>query len=279
MNPKKKILILSGCLLTVAAVVGGTFFVQKSSNHVLNKTSIGKFHEAEEHTATGVVVCKTEALQEVFQQKKEEVEKELQDMLAAAQEAENEEEVLLAEQEMPDESDGKNEKTDKKGTQEVTPGKEPTEPASTAGGQAPSAQKNATTSGGQDPVGGIPAAPSDTPSETPAAPSDTPSETPAAPSDTPSETPATTPTEQPAEETKPANPCPYPLWTVMSFDDGTMGYYWPMDYDIADAVRVDNELYELHYTRLVSTTFVGNYDGAYHVRLSKFSYHIPYADD
>ena len=45
MNPKKKILILSGCLLTVAAVVGGTFFVQKSSNHVLNKTSIGKFHE------------------------------------------------------------------------------------------------------------------------------------------------------------------------------------------------------------------------------------------
>ena len=65
----------------------------------------------------------------------------------------------------------------------------------------------------------------------------------------------------------------------MSFDDGTMGYYWPMDYDIADAVRVDNELYELHYTRLVSTTFVGNYDGAYHARLSKFSYHIPYADD
>lgn len=240
MNPKKKILILSGCLLTVAAVVGGTFFVQKSSNHVLNKTSIGKFHEAEEHTATGVVVCKTEALQEVFQQKKEE--------------------VLLAKQEVPDESEGKNEKTDKKGTQEVTPGKEPTEPASTAGGQTPSAQKNATTSGGQEPVGGIPAAPSDTPSETPAAPSDTPSET-------------------PAEETKPANPCPYPLWTVMSFDDGTMGYYWPMDYDIADAVRVDNELYELHYTRLVSTTFVGNYDGAYHVRLSKFSYHIPYADD
>lgn len=259
MNPKKKILILSGCLLTVAAVVGGTFFVQKSSNHVLNKTSIGKFHEAEAHTATGFVVCKTEALQEVFQQKKEE--------------------VLLAKQEVPDESEGKNEKTDKKGTQEVTPGKEPTEPASTAGGQAPSAQKNATTSGGQDPVGGTPAAPSDTPSETPAAPSDTPSETPAAPSDTPSETPATTPTEQPAEETKPANPCPYPLWTVMSFDDGTMGYYWPMDYDIADAVRVDNELYELHYTRLVSTTFVGNYDGAYHVRLSKFSYHIPYADD
>lgn len=259
MNPKKKILILSGCLLTVAAVVGGTFFVQKSSNHVLNKTSIGKFHEAEEHTATGVVVCKTEALQEVFQQKKEE--------------------VLLAKQEVPDESDGKNEKTDKKGTQEVTPGKEPTEPASTAGGPAPSAQKNATTSGGQEPVGGIPAAPSDAPSETPAAPSDTPSETSAAPSDTPSETPATTPTEQPAEETKPANPCPYPLWTVMSFDDGTMGYYWPMDYDIADAVRVDKELYELHYTRLVSTTFVGNYDGAYHVRLSKFSYHIPYADD
>ena len=99
LNPKKKILILSGCLLTVAAVVGGTFFVQKSSNHVLNKTSIGKFHEAEEHTATGVVVCKTEALQEVFQQKKEE--------------------VLLAKQEVPDESDGKNEKTDKKGTQEV----------------------------------------------------------------------------------------------------------------------------------------------------------------
>ncbi len=99
MNPKKKILILSGCLLTVAAVVGGTFFVQKSSNHVLNKTSIGKFHEAEEHTATGVVVCKTEALQEVFQQKKEE--------------------VLLAKQEVPDESEGKNEKTDKKGTQEV----------------------------------------------------------------------------------------------------------------------------------------------------------------
>ena len=124
MNPKKKILILSGCLLTVAAVVGGTFFVQKSSNHVLNKTSIGKFHEAEEHTATGVVVCKTEALQEVFQQKKEE--------------------VLLAKQEVPDESEGKNEKTDKKGTQEVTPGKEPTEPASTAGGQTPSAQKNAT---------------------------------------------------------------------------------------------------------------------------------------
>lgn len=92
LNPKKKILILSGCLLTVAAVVGGTFFVQKSSNHVLNKTSIGKFHEAEEHTATGVVVCKTEALQEVFQQKKEE--------------------VLLAKQEVPDESDGKNEKTD-----------------------------------------------------------------------------------------------------------------------------------------------------------------------
>lgn len=237
MNPKKKILILPGCLLTVAAVVGGTFFVQKSSNHVLNKTSIGKFHEAEEHTATGVVVCKTEALQEVFQQKKEE--------------------VLLAKQEVPDESEGKNEKTDKKGTQEVTPGKEPTEPASTAGGSAPSAQKNATTSGGQEPVGGIPAAPSDAPSETP----------------------ATTPTEQPAEETKPANPCPYPLWTVMSFDDGTMGYYWPMDYDIADAVRVDKELYELHYTRLVSTTFVGNYDGAYHVRLSKFSYHIPYADD
>ena len=116
MNPKKKILILSGCLLTVAAVVGGTFFVQKSSNHVLNKTSIGKFHEAEEHTATGFVVCKTEALQEVFQQKKEE--------------------VLLAKQEVPDESEGKNEKTDKKGTQEVTPGKEPTEPASTAGGQA-----------------------------------------------------------------------------------------------------------------------------------------------
>lgn len=58
-------------------------------------------------------------------------------------------------------------KTDKKGTQEVTPGKEPTEPASTAGGQTPSAQKNATTSGGQEPVGGIPAAPSDTPSETP----------------------------------------------------------------------------------------------------------------
>ncbi len=57
----------------MAAVVGGTFFVQKSSNHVLNKTSIGKFHEAEEHTATGFVVCKTEALQEVFQQKKEEV--------------------------------------------------------------------------------------------------------------------------------------------------------------------------------------------------------------
>ena len=279
MNPKKKILILSGCLLTVAAVVGGTFFVQKSSNHVLNKTSIGKFHEAEAHTATGFVVCKTEALQEVFQQKKEEAEKELQDMLAAAQEAEYEEEVLLAEQEVLDESDGKNEKTDKKGTQEVTPGKGTTEPASTAGGQVPSAQENATTSGGQEPVGGIPAAPSDTPSETPAAPSDTPSETPAAPSDTPSETPATTPTEQPAEETKPANPCPYPLWTVMSFDDGTMGYYWPMDYDIADAVRVDKELYELHYTRLVSTTFVGNYDGAYHVRLSKFSYHIPYADD
>jgi len=126
----------------VAAVVGGTLFVQKSSNHVLNKTSIGKFHEAEAHTATGFVVCKTEALQEVFQQKKEE--------------------VLLAKQEVPDESEGKNEKTDKKGTQEVTPGKEPTEPASTAGGQAPSAQKNATTSGGQDPVGGIPAAPSDT---------------------------------------------------------------------------------------------------------------------
>ena len=229
MNPKKKILILSGCLLTVAAVVGGTFFVQKSSNHVLNKTSIGKFHEAEEHTVTGFVVCKTEALQEVFQQKKEE--------------------VLLAKQEVPDESEGKNEKTDKKGTQEVTPGKEPTEPASTAGGQVPSAQENATTSGGQEPAGGTPAAPSETPSETP------------------------------AEETKPANPCPYPLWTVMSFDDGTMGYYWPMDYDIADAVRVDNELYELHYTRLVSTTFVGNYDGAYHVRLSKFSYHIPYADD
>lgn len=229
MNPKKKILILSGCLLTVAAVVGGTFFVQKSSNHVLNKTSIGKFHEAEEHTATGFVVCKTEALQEVFQQKKEE--------------------VLLAKQEVPDESEGKNEKTDKKGTQEVTPGKEPTEPASTAGGQVPSAQENATTSGGQEPAGGTPAAPSETPSE------------------------------PPAEETKPANPCPYPLWTVMSFDDGTMGYYWPMDYDIADAVRVDNELYELHYTRLVSTTFVGNYDGAYHVRLSKFSYHIPYADD
>lgn len=237
LNPKKKILILSGCLLTVAAVVGGTFFVQKSSNHVLNKTSIGKFHEAEEHTATGVVVCKTEALQEVFQQKKEE--------------------VLLAKQEVPDESDGKNEKTDKKGTQEVTPGKGTTEPASTAGGQAPSTQENATTSGGQEPAGG----------------------TPAAPSETPSETLATTPTEQPAEETKPANPCPYPLWTVMSFDDGTMGYYWPMDYDIADAVRVDKELYELHYTRLVSTTFVGNYDGAYHVRLSKFSYHIPYADD
>ncbi len=268
MNPKKKILILSGCLLTVAAVVGGTFFVQKSSNHVLNKTSIGKFHEAEEHTATGVVVCKTEALQEVFQQKKEEAEKELQDMLAAAQETENEEEVLLAKQEVPDESDGKNEKTDKKGTQEVTPGKGTTEPASTAGGQAPSAQENATTSGGQEPAGG-----------TPAAPSETPSETPAAPSETPSETPATTPTEPPAEETKPANPCPYPLWTVMSFDDGTMGYYWPMDFDIADAVRVDKELYELHYTRLVSTTFVGNYDGAYHVRLSKFSYHIPYADD
>ena len=134
MNPKKKILILSGCLLTVAAVVGGTFFVQKSSNHVLNKTSIGKFHEAEAHTATGFVVCKTEALQEVFQQKKEE--------------------VLLAKQEVPDESEGKNEKTDKKGTQEVTPGKEPTEPASTAGGQTPSAQKNATTSGGQEPVGG-----------------------------------------------------------------------------------------------------------------------------
>lgn len=237
LNPKKKILILSGCLLTVAAVVGGTFFVQKSSNHVLNKTSIGKFHEAEAHTATGFVVCKTEALQEVFQQKKEE--------------------VLLAEQEVLDESEGKNEKTDKKGTQEVTPGKGTTEPASTAGGQVPSAQENATTSGGQKPAGG----------------------TPAAPSDTPSETPATTPTEQPAEETKPANPCPYPLWIVMSFDDGTMGYYWPMDYDIADAVRVDNELYELHYTRLVSTTFVGNYDGAYHVRLSKFSYHIPYADD
>ena len=142
MNPKKKILILSGCLLTVAAVVGGTLFVQKSSNHVLNKTSIGKFHEAEAHTATGFVVCKTEALQEVFQQKKEE--------------------VLLAKQEVPDESEGKNEKTDKKGTQEVTPGKEPTEPASTAGGQTPSAQKNATTSGGQEPVGGIPAAPSDT---------------------------------------------------------------------------------------------------------------------
>ena len=237
MNPKKKILILSGCLLTVAAVVGGTFFVQKSSNHVLNKTSIGKFHEAEEHTATGVVVCKTEALQEVFQQKKEE--------------------VLLAKQEVPDESDGKNEKTDKKGTQEVTPGKGTTEPASTAGGQAPSTQENATTSGGQEPAGG----------------------TPAAPSETPSETLATTPTEPPAEETKPANSCPYPLWTVMSFDDGTMGYYWPMDYDIADAVRVDKELYELHYTRLVSTTFVGNYDGAYYVRLSKFSYHIPYADD
>ena len=237
MNPKKKILILSGCLLTVAAVVGGTFFVQKSSNHVLNKTSIGKFHEAEAHTATGVVVCKAEALQEVFQQKKEE--------------------VLLAKQEVPDESDGKNEKTDKKGTQEVTPGKGTTEPASTAGGQVPSAQENATTSGGQEPAGG----------------------TPAAPSETPSETPATTPTEPPAEETKPANPCPYPLWTVMSFDDGTMGYYWPMDFDIADAVRVDKELYELHYTRLVSTTFVGNYDGAYHVRLSKFSYHIPYADD
>lgn len=268
MNPKKKILILSGCLLTVAAVVGGTFFVQKSSNHVLNKTSIGKFHEAEAHTVTGFVVCKTEALQEVFQQKKEEAEKELQDMLAAAQEAEYEEEVLLAEQEVLDESDGKNEKTDKKGTQEVTPGKGTTEPASTAGGPAPSAQENATTSGGQEPAGG-----------TPAAPSETPSETPAAPSETPSETPATTPTEPPAEETKPANPCPYPLWTVMSFDDGTMGYYWPMDYDIADAVRVDKELYELHYTRLVSTTFVGNYDGAYHVRLSKFSYHIPYADD
>ena len=268
MNPKKKILILSGCLLTVAAVVGGTFFVQKSSNHVLNKTSIGKFHEAEEHTATGFVVCKTEALQEVFQQKKEEAEKELQDMLAAAQEAEYEEEVLLAKQEVPDESDGKNEKTDKKGTQEVTPGKGTTEPASTAGGQAPSAQENATTSGGQEPAGG-----------TPAAPSETPSGTPAAPSETPSETPETTPTEPPAEETKPANPCPYPLWTVMSFDDGTMGYYWPMDFDIADAVRVDKELYELHYTRLVSTTFVGNYDGAYHVRLSKFSYHIPYADD
>lgn len=257
MNPKKKILILSGCLLTVAAVVGGTFFVQKSSNHVLNKTSIGKFHEAEAHTVTGFVVCKTEALQEVFQQKKEEAEKELQDMLAAAQEAEYEEEVLLAEQEVLDESDGKNEKTDKKGTQEVTPGKGTTEPASTAGGQVPSAQENATTSGGREPAGG----------------------TPAAPSETPSETPATTPTEPPAEETKPANPCPYPLWTVMSFDDGTMGYYWPMDYDIADAVRVDKELYELHYTRLVSTTFVGNYDGAYHVRLSKFSYHIPYADD
>ena len=134
MNPKKKILILSGCLLTVAAVVGGTFFVQKSSNHVLNKTSIGKFHEAEEHTATGFVVCKTEALQEVFQQKKEE--------------------VLLAKQEVPDESEGKNEKTDKKGTQEVTPGKEPTEPASTAGGQVHSAQENATTSGGQEPAGG-----------------------------------------------------------------------------------------------------------------------------
>lgn len=229
MNPKKKILILSGCLLTVAAVVGGTLFVQKSSNHVLNKTSIGKFHEAEAHTATGFVVCKTEALQEVFQQKKEE--------------------VLLAKQEVPDESEGKNEKTDKKGTQEVTPGKGTTEPASTAGGQVPSAQENATTSGGQEPAGGTPAAPSETPSE------------------------------PLAEETKPANPCPYPLWTVMSFDDGTMGYYWPMDYDIADAVRVDNELYELHYTRLVSTTFVGNYDGAYHVRLSKFSYHIPYADD
>ena len=101
----------------MAAVVGGTLFVQKSSNHVLNKTSIGKFHEAEAHTATGFVVCKTEALQEVFQQKKEE--------------------VLLAKQEVPDESEGKNEKTDKKGTQEVTPGKEPTEPASTAGGQVP----------------------------------------------------------------------------------------------------------------------------------------------
>lgn len=174
----------------------------------------------------------------------------------------------MAKQEVPDESDGKNEKTNKKGTQKVTPGKGTTEPASTAGGQVPSAQENATTSGGQEPAGG-----------TPAAPSETPSETPAAPSETPPETPATTPTEPPAEETKPANPCPYPLWTVMSFDDGTMGYYWPMDYDIADAVRVDKELYELHYTRLVSTTFVGNYDGAYHVRLSKFSYHIPYADD
>ena len=150
----------------------------------------------------------------------------------------------------------------------MTPGQGTTEPASPAGGQVPSAQENATTSGGQEPAGG-----------TPAAPSETPSETPAAPSETPPETPATTPTEPPAEETKPANPCPYPLWTVMSFDDGTMGYYWPMDYDIADAVRVDKELYELHYTRLVSTTFVGNYDGAYHVRLSKFSYHIPYADD
>ncbi len=257
MNPKKKILILSGCVLTVAAIVGGTFFVQQSSKS-LSGTFVGKFREAEEHTTTGFVVCKTESLQEVFWQKKEEAEKELQDMLlAATQEAENEEEVLVAKQEVTDESDGKNEKTNKKGTQEVISGKGTTEPVSTAGGQTPSSQEKAPTSGGQDPTAG----------------------TPAAPSETPSETPATTPTEQPAEETKPANPCPYPLWTVMSFDDGTMGYYWPMDYDIADAVRVDNELYELHYTRLVSTTFVGNYDNAYHVRLSKFSYHIPYEDD
>lgn len=257
MNPKKKILILSGCVLTVAAIVGGTFFVQQNSKHALSGTFVGKFHEAEEH-ATGFVVCKTESLQEVFWQKKEEAEKEVQDMLlAATQEAEIEEEVLVAKQEVPDESDGKNEKTNKKGTQEVTPGKGATEPVSTAGGQTPSSQEKAPASGEQEPNAG----------------------TPAAPSETPSETPATTPTEQPAEETKLANPCPYPLWTVMSFDDGTMGYYWPMDYDIADAVRVDNELYELHYTRLVSTTFVGNYDGAYHVRLSKFSYHIPYADD
>ena len=256
MNPKKKILILSGCVLTAAAIVGGTFFVQQNRNHDLKRTFVGKFHEAEEHEA-GFVVCKTESLQEVFQQKKEEAEKELQDMLAAAQEAERENEVLVAKQEVPDESDGKNEKTNKKGTQEVTPGKGTTEPVSTSGGQTPSSQENASTSGGQESAGG----------------------TPVTPAETPSETPATTPTEQPAEETKPANPCPYPLWTVMSFDDGTMGYYWPMDYDIADAVRVDNELYELHYTRLVSTTFVGNYDNAYHVRLSKFSYHIPYADD
>lgn len=69
------------------------------------------------------------------------------------------------------------------------------------------------------------------------------------------------------------NLCPYPLWTILDFGDGWMGFYWPAKCPEAECDEKNAMMNEYFESRDYDSSFeetVGYYDDTYNLYLAKY---------